>query len=82
MNGSQGIGVNSIAAFEDKLFVCGDGVYYYDTMGNPVRILDKWCDEVIVDDNKLFVIFSGKYMKDYRILYTDLTLEMDFTLEY
>lgn len=73
----DGIKVNSIALFEDKLFVGGDGVYCYDKSGNLAKVLEHWCDEVIVSNNKLFAFIAsgGRGIKDRKILYTDLASE-------
>ncbi len=62
----------SIAVFEDKLFTCRDGVHYYDNGGNPIKILDGWCSELAVSDNKLFVSSGGGKISDVKILYADL----------
>ncbi len=69
----ENIHVSSVAAFEDKLFTCGDGAYYYDTEKNLVKILNEWCNEAIVSDNKLFVTSDDK--TNVKIQYVDLALE-------
>ncbi|GAG36778.1 unnamed protein product, partial [marine sediment metagenome] len=63
----------SLATFEDKLFVCGNGAYYVDGGGNLERIFGDWCDEVTVSANKLFVTFQGERLGDRKILWADLT---------
>ena len=73
------IRVASIAVFEDKLFACGQGVFYYDTQKNLKKILSSsfssLCNEVIVSDNKLFATFRSfqQKLKGVQIQYTDLT---------
>ncbi len=62
----------SIAVFEDKLFSCEDGVYYYDGGENRVKILDMRCNELAVSNNKLFVSSGGKKIQDLKIAYTYL----------
>ena len=64
INVTRDMGVNSIALYEDKLFLNSDddGVFYYDNDNNLVKIFDDWCKEVIVSDNKLFLTF------DYHII--------------
>jgi photosystem II stability/assembly factor-like uncharacterized protein len=74
MDELKNIKVNSIAAYKDKLFVCGDGVYY-DTDGNLVKILDQWCNKVIVSDDKLFITFYVQSTRDVKVMYTDLVSE-------
>jgi len=69
----KNIYVSSIATFEDKLFVCGKGAYYLDSNDNLVKIFEGGCNEAIVSDNKLFLTYGIKDLKDDRILYTDLT---------
>jgi photosystem II stability/assembly factor-like uncharacterized protein/predicted TIM-barrel fold metal-dependent hydrolase len=76
MNKSKGINVGyvgSIAAFKDKLFVCGDGLYYYDAEENLIKPLNEQCNKVIISDNKLFVTFYSQNLREVKILYTDLT---------
>ena len=73
MNGSQDVSVSSIAVYEDKLFVGGNGVYYYDNEENLVKIWDHWCNEVTVSGNRLFVTSGDEKIEHCRILYADLT---------
>lgn len=72
------IQIVSIASFEDKLFVCGQGVFYYDNQKNLKKILSSFnslCNEVIVSDNKLFATFRSfqQKLKGVQIQYADLT---------
>ena len=73
MSELKNIGANSITFFKDKLFICGDGVYYLDDKENLVKIFDGWCAKAIVSDNKLFVTYYVQNLRDIRILYADLT---------
>jgi len=74
INESKNMQLNSIALFQDKLFMCGNnGVYYYDSNEGLVKISDTWCAEATVNDNKLFIIYYVQNIKDVRIFYTDLT---------
>lgn len=63
--------VVSAVPFEDRLFVCGEGVHYYDGQGNLVRILDGWYDRVVISDGKLFVIRGTREARGVRILRAD-----------
>ena len=72
MSGLEDISVNSIALFEDKLFVCGNGIYYLDGNENLFRILDSRWNEVIVSDEKLFVTRSDETPENVKIKYADL----------
>ena len=67
----------SIASFEDKLFACGNGVYYYDSHKNLKKILStspvSLCNKLIVSDNKLFATSFYQNLKGIDIRYTDLT---------
>jgi len=75
MDALQGMEIHSMAATEDRLFVCGNGAYYYDDEENLAKVLDDWCDEVIVSGNRLFVISEGGETHAPRILSADLTSE-------
>jgi len=70
--------VESVAPYGDKLFICGDGVYYHDDQGHLVKVSDEWFDRVTVSDGKLFVSASRGTIEDVHrygreILYTDLS---------
>ena len=73
MSALRDVEVHSLATFEDKLFVCGNGAYYVDGGGNLERIFGDWCNEVTVSANKLFVTFRGERLGDRKILWADLT---------
>ena len=75
MDGLEGVEVVSIAAFEDKLFLCGNGVYYYNSEENLVKVFDDWCNLVAVSDNKLFVTVNSEDVGELGILYTDPSSE-------
>jgi len=75
MNKSKDIGVGyegSIAIYKEKLFVCGNGLYYYDAEENLVKFRDEPWNTVTISDNKLFVTSYFHEPSDVRILYTDL----------
>jgi photosystem II stability/assembly factor-like uncharacterized protein len=74
MDELKGVQVNSIAAYRDKLFACGDGVYSY-TNGSIVKISDSGCNKVMVSDDKLFVTFFAQSTRDVRVMYADLKSE-------
>ncbi|MFH1321221.1 MAG: hypothetical protein ABII90_11305, partial [Bacteroidota bacterium] len=63
---------NSIAVFEDKLFTCGNGVYYYDSSGKSEKLLDVQCSELTVTEDKLFVISGGGKQGELKIIYAEL----------
>jgi len=73
----KNITVLSIAVFEDKLFACGGGVYYYDAQKNLKKILSpslgSSCNELTVSDNKLFATFFYQKLGGVQIRYVDLT---------
>jgi len=71
----QSIQVNSIAIYKQKLFLGGNGVYYYDDEENLVKIFNDWCSNMIVCDDKLFVTPDTEKIHRRRILYTDLLLD-------
>ena len=65
--------VHSMALSEDKLFfVCDDGLYYYDSEGNPIKVSDEHFGKIIVSDNKLFMISTGEEMIGVKIVYADM----------
>lgn len=75
MDGLEGVEVHSIATFEDKLFIGGNGVYYYDSEENLVKVFDNWCNLVAVSDNKLFATVNSEDDGELGILYTDPSSE-------
>lgn len=74
MNDLQDIEANSIATYEDKLFIGGSGVYFYDNENDFVQIYEHW-GNVEVSGEKLFLTSGGEDIKHARILYSDLTSE-------
>jgi len=76
MSEFQSIYVVSVTPFEDKLFVCGDGVYCFDNTDGLVKILDGWFSEITVSDNRLFVTSGSENMVYIKILYADLISEI------
>ena len=74
VNELENMGVSSMDIYKDKLFVCCyDGVYYYDSNKNLVKILNSF-GNVMVSDDKLFVATRVESLNDVQILYADLTL--------
>ena len=67
------IEVRSIAVYNDRLFACGEGLYYIDSTEYPFKILDGWFDDVAVSDSKLFTTRGGESPYDIKILYSDLS---------
>ncbi len=73
IKGLEGIHINSMVVYNDKLFIGGDGVRYCDSEANPIKVFEGWCDTLVVSDHKLFLVQPGKDIGDLRILFTDLT---------
>jgi photosystem II stability/assembly factor-like uncharacterized protein len=75
VNELENMGVSSMDIYKDRLFVCCyDGVYYYDSNKNLVKILNSF-GNVMVSDDKLFVAAHVGSQKEVRILYADLTFD-------
>jgi PKD repeat protein len=71
----EDLGAADMAVYEDKLFVSGNGVYYYDGTGSLVNVLQGWYDRVMVSGNRLFVTSSRMDVGELEVLYADLTSE-------
>lgn len=71
---SDSIGANSIAAYQDKLFVVGSsGAYCFQGNNSSVKIFSQGCTYLMVSDNKLFITTSRSDRIQPGIVYTDLT---------
>jgi photosystem II stability/assembly factor-like uncharacterized protein len=75
MDQFNGLIINSIAHFEDKLFVCGKGLYYSENGGSVDKILDIGCDSLAITDTNLFFTSYSENIRDFQIYYVNLTSE-------
>jgi photosystem II stability/assembly factor-like uncharacterized protein len=74
MDEFKNIEISTIAVYEDKLFVCGNGdIYFYNIEGNLTKILEGFWNDIFVCDDKLFVVSGGR--KEVSIMYANLTSE-------
>lgn len=75
VDGLENVIISAIAISEDKLFVCGNGLKYFDENDNLIQINGEWWDSVFISDNKIFITRNAEAEGNIIIRYANLGSE-------